>query len=252
MIDLPGPDISLLLDFDGTLVDLAADPMAIKVDRLLIETLEKILCLGHVRLAIVTGRQINVLDDFMGLPGLAVSGNHGTEFRPPGSELVTRRALPMPAELKESIASLCRKYGAVFEDKRETAVAHVRSADDVHPLATAMNAVAPLTQDYILWETGFSIEILRRGFSKVTGVTDMLATRIFKDRPAIYIGDDAETYPGLSALAAMNVSLCPVGPGKETGLHAPRDVHEFLDKIACGHANQRHAARSSEAGAITG
>src|SRR5690349_13151434 len=74
---------ALFLDVDGTLLDIAASPDAVVVPPdlpgLLIRLNER---LGGA-LALVTGREIAVIDRFLGPLKLPVAGVHGAELRLP-------------------------------------------------------------------------------------------------------------------------------------------------------------------------
>lgn len=230
--DLFGKNIALLLDFDGTLVELVDDPMNVSVPPELLEALDKILTKTRTPVAIVTGRQIKVLDEFLELPNLAVSGNHGTEIRPPRSELITRHVSPMSGTLKFKLKSLCVEFDCIFEDKNETAVIHTSNEATFHVIRNELQKLfSKQFQDYILWPVNFSFEIHHRGFSKVTGIQDMLSTRAFKGRQPVYIGDDVETYPGFETLM-QNVQMIPVGQSNQCRFSAPNDVRRFLTNFS--------------------
>jgi len=231
--DLFKKRISLLLDFDGTLVDLAPDPMAITVDPALIEAIHKIVTEKRTPLAIVTGRQIKVLDGFLGLPNIAVSGNHGTEFRPPELGIIVRHVQPMSGVLRFKLKSFCAEFGCILEDKNETAV--IRTPNDAVFHVTRNELQKLLSehfQNYTLWPVGLSLEIHHRGFSKVTGIQDILGTQPFKGYPPVYIGDDVETYPGLDSLTAENICMIPVGSRQKNGFSSPGEVRDFLVKFS--------------------
>lgn len=226
--DLFGKSIALLLDFDGTLVDLAPDPMQVIVPPELIEAIDKIITTTHTPIAIVTGRQIRVLDEFLGLPNLAVSGNHGTEIRLPGSELVTHHAPPMPETFRLALVSFCAEFSCILEDKHEIAVIRTSNEVTFHAIRDELQRIlSEQFQNYTLWPVGFSLEIHYRGVSKVTGIQDMLSTRAFKECVPVYIGDDVETYPGFEFLA-KDVRMIAVGKNNGDGFTSPYHVRKFL------------------------
>ena len=69
------------LDFDGTLLDLAATPDMIRVDSALPVLLNDLqwACAGAV--ALISGRSLADLDLRLGLPKLPKAGQHGLERR---------------------------------------------------------------------------------------------------------------------------------------------------------------------------
>ncbi|WP_373488795.1 trehalose-phosphatase, partial [Blastomonas sp.] len=72
---------TLFLDFDGTLVDIAATPSTIDVSADLPDLLERLSDMLQGRLALVTGRA--VADVAVHLPGYRgiIAGSHGGEMR---------------------------------------------------------------------------------------------------------------------------------------------------------------------------
>jgi trehalose 6-phosphate phosphatase len=225
---------SLLLDFDGTLADLAADPMKVTVDPALRRAIHEIATEGGIPLAIVTGRPVEVLDRFLRLPHLAVSGNHGTEIRLPGSGLITRHVPPMPKTLSLALLGICAEFGCSLEDKQQTAVVRVSAGSDFYAVAEELRSLLHGDfQSYVSWSIGRTLEIHHRDFSKVTGIREILKTGPFNEmRAHLYIGDDAEIYPGLDRLIAENVALVSVGPESQSGFGSPQEVREFLGYLS--------------------
>ncbi len=111
---------ALCLDFDGTLVELAEAPDAIRVSPDLPQLLARLGERLSGRLAIVSGRAIRDLERYLSCRGLAVSGSHGLELR-----LVDGGFVPLaaPAGL-EHARERARHYagsipGLLFEDHLE-------------------------------------------------------------------------------------------------------------------------------------
>ena len=87
MAELSEPPLSLLdgaalfLDFDGTLVELAETPSAIRVAPELPPLLKRLQAKLNGRLAIISGRSVADLDRHLDCGGIAVAGSHGFEVR---------------------------------------------------------------------------------------------------------------------------------------------------------------------------
>lgn len=229
MTDLFRRKTALLLDFDGSLADLAPDPMQVKVDPLLKEALRRISVEKKTPVAIVTGRQISVLDGFLELPELPVSGNHGTEIRLPGSPEIVRHAPPIPHMLWLSLHSVCKGLDCLLEDKVETAVVH--AANEAAFYAARNEIAAALSESfkgYSLWTAGLSLEIHNGSYSKVTGIRELMRTEAFKKHKPVYIGDDAATYPGIEVLSGESVSLVNVCAAGKAGFRSASEVRRLL------------------------
>ncbi|MEE2977027.1 MAG: trehalose-phosphatase, partial [Pseudomonadota bacterium] len=72
---------AFLLDFDGTLVDIAPQPDAVHVSAPLRETLAGLHAASGGALAIISGRTVHDLESRLSLPGLVIAGVHGAERR---------------------------------------------------------------------------------------------------------------------------------------------------------------------------
>src|SRR3569832_216645 len=119
---------ALYLDFDGTLVDIAHRPEAVVVPPALIHTLEALnLYLGG-GLALISGRPIAQIDEFLHPLELPAAGVHGAERRSSSGE-ITRLAAP-PLDVVERVAqALADAHPKLrVETKRGSVALHYRQA----------------------------------------------------------------------------------------------------------------------------
>ena len=87
--------IALLLDFDGTLVDIAPTPDAVHVPETLCDALARLLPALGGALALVSGRPIADLDRRFSPLKLPIVGGHGAEMRVREGKIVSAVA-PLP------------------------------------------------------------------------------------------------------------------------------------------------------------
>ncbi|MGB2593420.1 MAG: trehalose-phosphatase, partial [Pseudolabrys sp.] len=73
--------IALLLDVDGTIVDIGPSPAEVHVGAGLLETLKRLFALMDGALALVSGRPIGDLDRLFAPLRLPTIGGHGAEMR---------------------------------------------------------------------------------------------------------------------------------------------------------------------------
>src|ERR1700709_846278 len=123
---------ALFLDFDGTLVELAETPDAIRVPPALGPLLDRLRVALDGRLAIVSGRAIADLERHLPCAGVAVAGSHGLELR-----LADGIALPLgvPAALGGGGADTARfaagGEGLLIEPKPMGIALHFRLAPEL-------------------------------------------------------------------------------------------------------------------------
>src|ERR1700751_1228232 len=131
---LPPPPLddrcALFLDIDGTLLELAASPDGVVVDR---ELADLLTALGRVldgAIALITGRTLANVDKLFARTKTLVAGLHGSERRSAdGSVHRHERAAKELAQLREDMARFAARHkGLLFEDKGATFAIHYRRA----------------------------------------------------------------------------------------------------------------------------
>src|ERR1041385_2045050 len=122
---------ALLLDIDGTILDLAPAPQEVFVPAELRNTLSRLEDLTGGALALVSGRSLHDIDLIFSPLQLAAVGGHGAELRVvPGGEAVTR-ARELNPVLKRKLAALTELGpGILVEDKGYSLALHYRLAPD--------------------------------------------------------------------------------------------------------------------------
>src|SRR5216683_1748308 len=100
-------ETAVLLDIDGTLLDLAPTPREVWVPPGLSKTLNRLLQRTNGALALVSGRSLNDIDLIFAPDQYPAVGGHGAEMRlDPESEAVAAHAPPMDKELKRRLAAI--------------------------------------------------------------------------------------------------------------------------------------------------
>ena len=191
---------TLMLDMDGTLVDLAPTPDAVVVASGLPDVLLALRDALGGALAIVTGRPVETVDRLFGGTVGAVAGEHGGAIRHAAGAAVERPDLPAPpASWLEAAEALVRAYpGALLERKARGFALHYRLApearDVFHDALSGMLATAPgfqLHPAHMLWE------IRPVGADKGGAVVALMQRPPFAGRLPVFIGDDVTDEDGM-------------------------------------------------------
>jgi trehalose 6-phosphate phosphatase len=204
---LPPPDrAALLLDMDGTLLDIAPRPDLVVVPPGLAEALSALrLRLGDA-LAIITGRPVAQIDAL--LPGIpyAVAGEHGGALRPAPGAAPERPDLPRaPDTWRDAAAALAARVpGAMVEEKSRGFVMHYRACPDQGPaLHAALAAILADDPTFVIAAAHMAWEIRPLGADKGTAVRALLDRPPFRGRLPIFIGDDVTDEDGIAAAQAL-------------------------------------------------
>ena len=122
-------DLAILLDIDGTILDIAPTPQKVVVPETLRHTLRRLSTLTSGALAFVSGRSLDDLDRLFAPLNLRASGVHGAEIRfaPAGAETY-ETAVCLPRKLWMGLTELLFDFPGTFaENKRFSFAVHYRS-----------------------------------------------------------------------------------------------------------------------------
>jgi trehalose 6-phosphate phosphatase len=238
---------AILLDIDGTLLDLAPTPREVWVPPGLSKTLNRLLMRTSGALALVSGRSLNDIDLIFAPEQFPAVGGHGAEMRvSTDSEAVATHAPPMDKELKRRLAAIAKlSPGILLEDKGYSLALHYRLAP--HAEKAIYEAVALIRADLpnapIEVLPGKCVcEIKHSGFNKATGVRELMAHEPFKGRRPIFIGDDVTDEAVFGIMPDLDGFAFSVGrraQGVAGHFDEPRDVRKWLahlldDEAAAG------------------
>ena len=213
--DLPPLSRSaLLLDLDGTLLDIAPTPDSVIVPPALLDALRGLVIRLDGALAVISGRPVAQVDALLhGIP-TAVAGEVGGATRfAPGAEL---ERVPLPAAPAEWLAAADRiaaaNPGVLLERKERGFVLHYRAVPDLGPaLRAALADIVGSSEAFALMQARKAWEIKPRGADKGTAVAALMAHTPFAGRLPIFIGDDVTDEDGMEVARAMGGAGLKVG-----------------------------------------
>lgn len=191
---------ALLLDMDGTLVDLAPTPDAVTVASDLPDTLTTLRGALGGALAIVTGRPIETVDRLFGDAPGAVAGEHGGAIRYAAGTAIERADLPSPPEAwlqaAETLVRSCP--GALLERKARGFAVHYRGAPEAEdPFRSALTALLATAPGFELHPAHMLWEVRPLGADKGGAVAALMQRPPFAGRLPVFIGDDVTDEDGM-------------------------------------------------------
>ena len=191
---------ALLLDLDGTLLDIAPTPDAVVVPPGLAMTLARLRDRLEQALAVVTGRPIAQVDSLLRDIPTAVAGEHGGAIRHGIGEPILRAPLPTPPALwldqAERLVGACP--GVLLERKQRGFVLHYRAAPALGAtLHRSLVAMIESDPAFALQPALMAWEVRPHGVDKGTAVAALMAQGAFAGRLPIFIGDDTTDEDGM-------------------------------------------------------
>lgn len=192
-------DRSVLLDFDGTLIEIAEKPTAVRVDSGLIALLKNLHTRQAGRVAIVSGRSIDQLRAMLGdcAAFLTLIGSHGAELKIGDGTLIRP---PRPAALVEVARAASRVFadrtGVLVEDKSLGVAVHYRQAPSAEPEVRAFMEAFADREGLAIQDGKMMIELRLSGHDKGSAIATLMQHPAFMGRPAFFLGDDLTDEPG--------------------------------------------------------
>lgn len=236
-----GPDrLALLLDLDGTLIEIAELPDRVQVPTALLGKLRWLHRLLDGAVAIVSGRPIPQVDEILQPLHLAVAGLHGFERRTALGEYF-REPLPSGIEL-EMIRRRIRDVAAQFagswiEDKVFGLALHFRGTEfaELEILRAVEAALGPVGSTFETLRGRRVVEVRPRGYDKGRAVLAFMRERPFLGRLPIVGGDDWTDEAAFAAAESLGGVTIAVAPAHETRAHtrlsSVTEMHDFLDQL---------------------
>ncbi|MCC6171077.1 MAG: trehalose-phosphatase [Gammaproteobacteria bacterium] len=233
-----GERICLFLDFDGTLLELAETPDAIRVDPALPALLARAHAALGGALAVVSGRRIDALDALLAPLRLPAAGVHGHERRDANG---TIHRMPARRETLEPLRRRCAEFVArdprlLLEDKGEALALHYRRAPELgaEVLAFAARTVDELPEGFALQPGDRVVEVKSSLFSKGSAVQDFLREPPFAQRQPVAIGDDftdVDAFRVVEYLGGLSIAVGHRIEGRAR-LPGPLQVRRFLEELS--------------------
>jgi trehalose 6-phosphate phosphatase len=230
---------AVLLDVDGTLLDIAPTPGEVYVPPQLKRALKRLSEQTAGATAFVSGRPLAQLDRLFAPLRLAAVAGHGAELRVDGKQHPSRYDAPIGSDLRGQFAAFAKTLdGIILEDKGYSLALHYRLAPQ--HAATVRDAVAaacaPYPSSTIEVLPGKEvIEVKASAFNKGTGIRELMKHPPFRGRRPVFIGDDITDEAAFAVMPEFDGFGYSVGhelSGLAGSFPKPHDVRQWLYRAA--------------------
>jgi len=221
---------ALLLDFDGTLVEIAPRPDAITVPAGLPAMLDTLHARFSGALALISGRAVDDIRRYLpDFPGTIV-GSHGAERAGPGLP-------PQPLSEFHGLEELTAAVRAYAEDrpallaelKTHSVVLHFRAAPELGPeVERFMSELADRHPDFALQQAKMAWELRPRTADKGSAVRALMQADPFMGRFPVYIGDDTTDEAAMDVAQGLGGVGIKIGQGSSIARHRLPDPEALL------------------------
>ncbi len=234
-------DLLLLLDYDGTLTEIAKKPHHAFLPEKTKKTLNKLKHIKQLTLGVVSGRGVYDIKKQIGIEDIVYAGNHGLEWEIENEVYVTpgiSETRELYLKILNDFGSLEKKYKGIFiEDKNLTISIHYRMLHkDLRPafLLDFENFIGPYLESPLikLLKNRKVFDILPNvKWGKGSFINWLISAQ--KSPPlTIYVGDDRTDEDAFSEL--KDAITIKVGKGKTEANYFLNDIDDnikFLDWV---------------------
>jgi trehalose 6-phosphate phosphatase len=219
-------DWAYFLDVDGTLLEIAESPEAVRVPPGLVSNLARLHHATGGAVALLSGRRITDLDALFQPLKLPAAGVHGLERR--RADEIVESVTPVGViaalrDLQPSLAEFVAGHpGLRLEDKGVSLALHYRQAPEfegaVHNFAERM--AAPYADRLRLLPGKMVVELKPHGADKGRAIAEFMAEPPFAGRRPVFIGDDVTDEDGFRAVNALGGLSLRIGDERPSAAHA--------------------------------
>ena len=240
----------VFLDLDGTLVEIEDRPEDVRIDEGTLRFIENLRDKVGRALALVSGRDIHVIDRLLYPLVLPVAGVHGLQRRDASGRLHTP---VIDQSIVEAIAvevetAFLAEPGVVIERKTGAVAIHFRLRPDFEKKCAALaRKITRGRPELHLIKGKMVYEIRLHGNDKGAVIATFLEERPFKGRTPIFAGDDVTDEPGFVTVNARDGLSIKIGEDATAAKYRAANIvqlRNWLDGLAPGES----AAPSKTAG----
>ncbi len=233
---------ALLLDIDGTLIDLGPTPFDVDVPDELLTSLSQLVEMTNGAVALVSGRPIRDIDLLFSPLCLPAIGGHGAEFRVRTS--IHNIAPALSQEFREQLATAAtQRLGIFVEDKGYSVAMHYRRVPQhetwlMRHIAHTCKAFADEQTEVLPGKSMF--EVKRPAVNKGEAVRHLMKLAPFVGRRPVFIGDDVtdeSVFEVMPDLGGRGFSVSRDVEGLSGIFRSPGQVRKALHRLANGRSS---------------
>ena len=229
--------LTLLLDYDGTLVPIVGGPALATPDQELLTQLRELAAAPGVDVQLVSGRAVETLEAWLGALPIGLWAEHGLWHRP-NQEASWELTVDAPRDWMERVRPIIRRAtqatpGSLVEEKTASFAWHYRTADpdlgERHSRELRAEVATALADEPVeVLEGSKVVEIRLRGVSKA-----LVIPRLPPGTFVVAVGDDRTDEDMFTALPADGVAIHvgPLSSGAHFRLKDWRAVRQLLHAL---------------------
>ncbi|MGD0189741.1 MAG: trehalose-phosphatase [Rhizomicrobium sp.] len=252
-ICLPEIDLNrdaILLDIDGTLLDIASTPADVCVPDQLRGSLERLVSRPDVALALVSGRMLASIDSLFAPLKAAAVGCHGAQIRRWPDARIEEQVPPLPEAVRRVFSDIEAQVPRIrMEDKQYALSFHYRNAPEreAELCALLQERLVPFRSEYTIMRGKAVFEIVQGSCNKGEALRALMLRPPFHGRRPVFVGDDITdtfAFAVLGEWSGIGVSVGRRIPGADFMADTPRSVRRWLSRLADCNGDETNGHRA--------
>lgn len=226
-----GP-LTLFLDFDGTLVEIAPTPDTIEVPSNLAVRLHDLADRLDGRLALISGRALSDMEIYLGRLQIARAGSHGIDRRHADGSALDREPEIFPEDVRAELSRFTEASGFSLESKPHGAALHYRARPELEGKGLEFAEKIARAHHLQVKRGKCVIELVRPGADKGGAVRAFMADAMFAGTRPVFIGDDVTDEDGFAAVMEFGGTGILIGDREPSlaqyRLTGPAQLYDWL------------------------
>ncbi len=219
---------AIFLDLDGTIVELVEHPDAVRVEASTLQLLTRLRDKTGGALAVISGREIALIDLLLRPLVLPAAGVHGLQRRDAAGIVHHQNTSDIRSVTSKLRKIIGEEAGIIIEQKPGAAALHYRLRPELERRCCEIaEEIVRSRPDLRLLRGKMVFEILEKGAGKGSVIEAFLSEPPFLGRRPIFAGDDVTDESGFSAVNALGGLSIKVGANNTAALFRARDVDEL-------------------------
>ena len=243
------PEPAVFLDLDGTLIEIAQRPEAVKRSKRLDALLARLPGATSNAVAIVSGRTLADLDRLLAPHRLPVAGIHGLKRRRADGKVI--RALVELGWMQGTRDAMDRfaetHPGLLLENKGVSLALHYRNRPELEDTVQQFVAELDLPGAAERLQGRKVMEIKPRQMNKGTAIRAFMSEPPFAGRTPVFAGDDVTDESGFVAVNELGGVSVKVGTGATAARWSLPGVSDVLDWLTEAVSGKRSATEACPA-----
>lgn len=220
--------IALFCDFDGTLVNIAPTPSEVHLPPAAQDTITDLADKCGRAFAVVSGRPLHEIKQFLTLAPFNGAGCHGAELEYQGHRQESAIEDPAFVELKHHLKNFAEQRQLIWEDKGHSFAVHFRTAPELEQPVDDFIDQALIGRPELKKLKGKAVREVKPGsFDKGSAIENLLQRPLFTGRTPYYFGDDVTDEDAFDYINSIGGVSVKIGTG-ETRAHYRLDSPEHL------------------------